>query len=435
MLCLFLSLAGRAQKLDLSLEDCLGMALLNDVSVRNARLDVLASRAQKQEAAAEYFPKVFVSSYGFMALDPLLQIGVKDILGPGFDLPFTYSSLKSGFAASLTAIQPLYAGGRIVAGNRLAELGEAASAVKDEMAVRDVMESVEKDYWKVVALEEKAGTLDASEAFLANLSADVAAAAEAGLVLDTDLMQVELKRNELKRLRLSLTGGIRLAKMNLLDAIGQDYSLIPALAGSNKPHIDSVFLSGKVSCLRAPGEYHVPEEEILEGLSEARLLDMSVEEKTLRKNMTLGDALPQVGVGASYGYSQILNSRFNGIVFAMLRIPVSDWGKVSRRVQRMDHELQKARNDREHLREMLLLQIRSLWLDLNVAWENVSLARDGAALARKTADMMLARYEAGLVSLSDLLEARAGLRSACDACTDAETAYVSSLAAYLSLQK
>ena len=73
MLCLFLSLAGRAQKLDLSLEDCLGMALLNDVSVRNARLDVLASRAQKQEAAAEYFPKVFVSSYGFMALDTPLR--------------------------------------------------------------------------------------------------------------------------------------------------------------------------------------------------------------------------------------------------------------------------------------------------------------------------------------------------------------------------
>ena len=66
---------------ELSLDECMTMALENNMSVRNAELDVFAARAQKQEAFAEYFPKVSVNAFAFYAFDPLLEIGVTDILG------------------------------------------------------------------------------------------------------------------------------------------------------------------------------------------------------------------------------------------------------------------------------------------------------------------------------------------------------------------
>ena len=430
----------------LSLEDCRDMALRNDVRIRNASLDVMSARSRKQEAAAERLPRVSVSSYGFMALDPLLEIGVKDIFGDGafgddvqsvvdylgaeYGLPVRYSALESGFSASVTAVQPLYAGGRITAGGRLASLGIRASLMKESLALREVLESVDDEYWKIVSLNEKMNTLEASEAFLANLSKDAAVSVEAGLALDTDLMQVELKRNELRRMRLSLAGGIRLTKMALFDAIGQNYSLVKTVSDTVKPYIDDIILSEDLSDLKPPEEYHLPEEDMLEGLSEAKLLDMSVEEKKLQKKMALGDALPQIGIGAAYGYSRLFNSRSNGIVFGMLKIPLSDWGKVSHRLRRLDYEMQKTSNDREYLKGRLLLQIRSLWLDLNIAWEDVLLAQEGVSLARKSADMMLEQYEAGLVTFSDLLESRARLRSAADALTDAEADYASALTAY-----
>ena len=248
-------------------------------------------------------------------------------------------------------------------------------------------------------------------------------------------MQVELKRNGLRSLRISLTGGLRLAKMSLFDAIGQPYSLIAAVSDSLKPYIDDIVLSGSLDDFPSPDECHVPEEEMLEGLPETRLLAMSVEEKRLEKRMALGEALPQVGVGAAYGYSQAIDSRFNGIVFAMLKIPLSDWRKVSRRVQRIGYDLQKASNDQEHLSAQLLLQIRELWLDLNVAWENMAVARASEVLARKTADRMLDQYEAGLVTMSDLLFSRTQLRSRIDESLDARTAYASALSAYILRQK
>lgn len=423
----------RAQTL-LSIEDCRAMALQNNHKVRNSSLDMLAAGARKQEALAEYFPKVFVSSYGFMAMDPMVEIGVSDIfgnngfsdnlqaavdyLGTQYGFPSVFSTLKSGFSVSVTAMQPLYAGGRIVTGNSLAALGSTASQIQDELTVREVIEDVDKDYWTVVSLSEKMAALEESEAFMESLLKDVAAAVAAGLALDTDLMQVELKRNELKRMRLSLTGGIKLAKMNLCNTIGQSYA-------------DDIVLTESLEDLNSPQEYYVPEEEMVAGLSEIQLLEMSVQQKKLERRMALGEALPQIAVGASYGYSRLVNDRFNGIVFGMVRIPLSDWGKVSRKVKSIDYAMQKAQNDRNYLGDQLLLQVRKLWIDLNVAWEDVIIASGGVELAQKNVEMMCDKYASGLVPVSDLLQARTQLSIQQNTCIDARIAYSSALLSYL----
>lgn len=430
-------------QVSLSLRECREMALQNNARIKNAHIDVLVASAQKQEALAEYFPKVSLNSFGFMALDPLLEVSVKDILGESgfssnvqaavdylgerFGFPSVYTALQSGFSVSVSAIQPIYAGGRIVNGNRLASLGHQASFLKDDMAERDILEYTDREYWTVVALESKIEVLEASEIFLNSLYEDVASAVNAGLALETDLMQVELRRNELKKLRLSLTGGIRLAKMHLFNSIGQPYSLIGGL-----PHyIDGISLSDSLDHLRSPEKYYIPAEEMVSGLSETKLLDMSVEEKRLEKKMAMGEALPQIGLGASYGYTQAINSRLNGIVFASIRIPLSDWGKVSHKMKRLDYATEKARNDREYLCGQLLLQVRKLWLDLTVAWEEVGLAHEDMLLAQKTAERMQEQYEAGLVTLSDLLQSRMQLRTRTDAYVEAQSRYASALSAYV----
>ena len=427
----------------LSLQMCRDMAVTNNTKVKNARLDIIAASVRMQETMSEYFPDVSLNSFGFMALDPLLEVGVKDILGESgfssnvqaavdylgerFGFPSVYTALQSGFSASVSVLQPIYAGGRIVNGNRLAALGKEAAMLQEDIIVREVLESIDRDYWRIVALEEKFITLEASEAFIDKLYEDVAAAVESGTALDTDLLQVELRRNELKKLRLSLKGGLRLAKMSLCNAIGQPYSLVKGLP----EYIDDITLSERLTNLKPPREYYVPEDEVAESLAEARLLETSVKVKRLERAMAMGAALPQVGLGVSYGYTHAINSRFNGLLFAMVKIPLSDWGKTTKKVQRIDYDLQKAQNDREYLTSQLLLQVRSLWLDVTVAWENVALAREDMLLARKTAEMMADRYEAGLLTLSDLLMSQMQLRTRTDAYIEAMTGYADSLAAYV----
>ena len=140
----------------LSLEQCRNMALENNAYVRNAALDVNAARAQKQEALAEYFPKVSVNAFAFYAFDPMLEIGLKDIIGEsdfsntlqnylnsfastyGFDP--VYSTLKHGITANVSVMQPIFAGGRIVNGNRLAALGLEAAGLQKNVIERNTSE-------------------------------------------------------------------------------------------------------------------------------------------------------------------------------------------------------------------------------------------------------------------------------------------------------
>lgn len=430
----------------LSLSECRDMALRNDPYARNAALAVKAAKAQKQEAVAEYFPKVSLNAFGFWSIDPMLEIGIKEVLGesdfsndlqnmldkyaPQYGINSTFTAFKYGVSASVSVMQPLFAGGRIVTGNRLASLGVKASEIQQAIQLRTTEEEVEKNYWQVVALEEKLSTVKALDRLLDSLYKDVSVAVAAGVAMDTDLMQVSIKQKELQSGRSQLVNGIRLAKMNLFNKIGQDYCVIASLADSLKPHIDDIVLSDRLDDLKEPSAYYVPEEEMAASLSENQLLQMSVEAKQLEKRMTLGEALPQVGVGASYGYSHSLNSRFNGNVFAMVQIPISDWGKVSRKMQRQDYQLQMARNEQEYLSAQLILLIRQLWLNLESSWEQMMIARDAMDLAQKTADRLSDSYQAGMISLTELLQGQTQLRTAVEAYVEAQINYSSALTAY-----
>ena len=434
----------------LTLEDCRDMAVQNDVCLKNADLDLLAARVQKQEAFAEYFPKVSISSFGFWSLDPMLEIGVKDILGenelsdkvtdlvneyaPKLGLSPVYSTLKYGYSASITAMQPLFAGGRIVTGNRLAQLGVEAAQLQKGVALRDRLLNVESTYWQIVALEEKLKTLNELSGMVDTLYNNVTVAVEAGVAVDTDLMQVKLKQIELKNGIVQLLGGLRLAKMNLFNTIGQEYCMTAALADSSRPFIDNVTLADSLGCLKAPAEYYIPEEEMLAGVDEVQLLDVAVQAKSLEKRMALGEALPQIAVGASYGYSHVLNSRFNGTAFAVVQIPLSDWGKITRKMERMDLLMEKAQNDRGYYTAQLLLQIRQLWLSLNVAWDAFQLSCEKVECAELIAERKAIDYDAGLITLSDLLQAQTALQQAVESRLEAQIAYSTALSAYQARQ-
>ena len=437
-----------AGRLVLTVGDCRNLALQNNVKVRNASLDVLAAKAQKGEAFAEYFPKVSINAFGYYAFDPMLEIGVKDILGDSdmanninsiveqvaraYGIDPVYSTMKQGYSATVSVMQPLFAGGRIVNGNRLAAIGVEAAGLQGSLQQRKSVEEVEKDYWQVVSLEEKMKTVQSVGKMLDNLEKDVDAAVDAGLATETDRLQLRLKQNELRATRSRLRGGIRLAKMNLCNAIGVEYTPYSTIGTDSLPFIDSIAFADDLSSLEEPSVYWKDENEIVASREESRLLDISVKARQMEKRMVLGEVLPQVGVGVSYGYNDMMfgDARFNGAVYATLRIPVTDWWKYSRKMQRYDYQLQKARNEKDYLDAQLLLQVRQQWLDLTVSWEQAKVAEESVSAAESVVRQMEDRYRAGLVPVSELLEAQTALQQSADALVDARIAYRNAVAAY-----
>ena len=424
---------------DLSLEECLRMASENDPYLCNARLDTRSSQLRKQEAFCEFFPSASVNAIGFHALNPLLRIGVRDVLGnsdaalgivdyvntvaPMYGINPVYEALQFGYGATLGITQPVFAGGRIVNGNRLAGLGIEAARVQESLQEKNTALEVEKKYWQLVSLQEKSVTLDQALQMLDTLSGDLSSLRAAGIVTDSEVQQLRLRQGELRKERLRLKGGLRLAKMDLFNSIGLDYSYTL---------IDDIRVVSLPERLDPPQTYFIPEEQQAAATGEAQLLELQLKAKELEKKMILGEALPSLGIGASAGYGHYIgDGSFNGIVFAMLKLPLSDWGKTSRKLQRQDTEILKVANEKKYLDAQLVLRSRQRWLELELAWEQMLLSEENLAYAEDELSRCQGSFEAGLVTLSELMQAQTTLRQAQDSLIDDRIAYKTAIAEYL----
>lgn len=433
-------------RVEVTVEDCRNMAGKHSAQMRNADLDVEAAKIQREEVRAEYFPKVSASAFGFYAIDPMLEISVQDLFGkteatekfqevldkiaPELGLNTIYRTLQNGVVAMVSLMQPVFAGGRIVAGNKLSLLGVEAAELQRNIAARTSDEQIDRLYWQVVSLQEKQNTLMQVKSMLDTICRDLRSAYDAGLASNTDLMQVELKQSELAVGQIQLDNGIRLAKMNILNGIGMNYSYIER-DDEAYPFIDSIRFVGNFNEMLSPADVYISETEVAARQEEMRLLELAVDAKRLERRMVLGEALPQVALGANYGYSYIFDKgNWNGAVFAVVQIPVSDWGKNARKMQRFDKQIEKAENDRVYLSEQILLQIRLLWFNLTSSWQQMLVMKQNLALAESSLNQIFAYYRAGMVSLAELLQAQTQLSQAHESYTCQALEYVTALNAY-----
>ena len=138
-----LTVSAHAQKV-YTLDECRAMALRNNVKVRNAINDVEAARYGRKEAFTNYFPDISATGMGYNANKGLLQLD----LGQGMNM----SLLKNGVLGGITLTQPIFTGGQIVNGNRLAAVGVEVSRIQKEQSENEVRLTVEQYYWQVVTL-------------------------------------------------------------------------------------------------------------------------------------------------------------------------------------------------------------------------------------------------------------------------------------------
>lgn len=104
------------------------------------------------------------------------------------------SMMDDGLLGGVTAIQPVFAGGQIVNGNKLADLALEVSRYQMRQSEDEVALTVERYYWQWISLHEKLRTIEIVESLVGSLYKDVEVAVGAGVTTRNDLLQVQLKR-------------------------------------------------------------------------------------------------------------------------------------------------------------------------------------------------------------------------------------------------
>lgn len=208
----------------LSLEQCTDLAVRYNSSLKNARNDADMATLTRKEVFTKYFPEISAEGLGFLANHDMMQYDIDlpmlQQMGIG---PISMGLIKKGKAAGVQVLQPVFMGGQIVNGNRLAEVGVAVARLQRNQTENEVRLTTEKYFWQLATLKSTRLTLLSAIQMLDTLASQVNVAVEAGVSMRNDLLKVELKRNEYRSTLVDLDNGIKLCRMLLSQYIGADF--------------------------------------------------------------------------------------------------------------------------------------------------------------------------------------------------------------------
>lgn len=404
-----------------TLEQCRSLALENNHKMKNSRLETGIAEQTRKEAFTNFFPTVSAAGMAFTASHDMARLSVPlELPIPGLALPpLSMGMMKDGLLGGVTALQPVFAGRQVAAGNRLARIGEEAGGLKLRVSEREVNETVERYFWQIVALRSKLQTLDAADRQVAQIRKDVEMAIRAGIATRNDLLRVELKQQENESNRLKVENGISVTRLLLAQYVG-----VPL----TEPFDIAVEETGMPA---APDAWYTDAATAAEARPEARLLDKNVEASKQRIRMTRGKNMPTVGVGAGYLYHDLTGQDNDfGMVFASVSVPVTAWWGGSHAVKREQLKRRQAENDRRQGVEMMQVEITRCWNELQEAYKQIELAEKSIVSATENLRLNEDYFKAGTVSLTDLLDAQTLLQQSRDQLTDASADYRVKLAEY-----
>lgn len=407
-----------------SLQQLKDSALKNNIAIRDAQNAIDAAQQQRKEAFTKYFPNISANGGWFNANKNIISrtispsdyvptsvaAALAQILPPQalVDLtnPIPVNLIKDGALAGVKAIQPIFAGGQIVNNNRLARVGVEATRLQLQLSENEVEKQTEQYYWKLVTLEEKMNTIKAVEELLADIYKDVDIAVRAGLIMRNDLLQVQLRQNDIQSQKLKLQNGISIVQ-----------KLLAQYCGLNT---DAITVKKEDIIATVPVETSGN----LMDLAEYQLLQKQVDAAHLKKLITVGQSMPTVAVGAGYNYYKIndMNRNF-GMVFATVNVPISDWWGGSHAIKRKKIEERKAEEELADKAELLNIRMVKAWNDVTEAYQQLSIAQRSIEQAEENLRLNRDYYRAGTSRMSDLLEAQMLYQQARDQQTDAYADY------------
>ena len=173
-------------------------------------------------------------------------------------------------------------------------------------------------------------------------------------------------------------------------------------------------------------------DEALDRRAEYLLSEKNVEAQKYRKRMERGKRLPTVAVGAGYLYYNVTDKDVDdGMVFAQVSIPISDWWGGAHALKKARIDEMQAENDRQEAREMLAVEIERTWSEVQEAHAQILLMQRSVASSTENLRQNRNFYDAGTATLTDLLAAETLYTQRRNNLTSAYAAYHTSLAKYM----
>ena len=358
-------------------------------------------------------------------MDPssLGQLQLPDIAEPvnaiGADIDKAlHPDLHNIWMGGVTVQQPVFVGGKILYSNKMATLGEDLARSKYDQEEARVVLDVEQAYWQIVSIAGKKRLSESYADLLRTLESDVNASVKAGVMTESDALQIKVKANEADMLRTKATNGLALAKMLLCQRIGLPLDSDISLADE---YLDMVPLP------ECPLDKSL--DDIYTDRPETRSLELASRIYDAKAKVIRADGLPKVVLTANWLVSN--PNPFNGIqntwnggmlsTGVMVNIPLFHGLENTNKYRKARAEASLYRSRLEDAKEKIELQVTRERKAYGEALEKLSMAQSNLDSAEENLRTATIGFEAGVISTSTVLSAQTAWLSAHSDCLDAGT--------------
>ena len=435
VLLLFLSnLLLAQQTLVLSREECRKMAIENSETLKIADETINKAQGEKMAAKAARLPQISLTGTGLyskqelstelllptMAFDPTTgglvpNIAIdpssgQPIIGPDGNPVFNlYGYLPLDITmygtalANLAAQQPIYAGGKINAGNKMADIGENMAGKNKMLQQSELIYATDQAYYQYLSVKEKVKLAEDYKKLLEELTTVVENNYETGMVGRNELLKVQVKYNEAALQAQKAQTGLALSQMALCRIIGVDLNTQLQI---NDSITNVSFNPDSLVDVRAGNRL------------EYQLMQSQVEMAEQNIKMVRGEYLPTVGVSVGYNYLMMGmkgmdNYEQNGInALASINIPIITFGERKGKIKSAKADFNTKQLELQQATNYLQLEIEQARLNYTDAWTRVEMT--AVALEQTNENMRISddNYQVGMETIVNVLEAKAEWQNA-----------------------
>ncbi|MDD4107896.1 MAG: TolC family protein [Prolixibacteraceae bacterium] len=322
-------------------------------------------------------------------------------------------SLSGTYLAGVALEQPVYTGGKINAGNKMADLGIEMAGENKTLQRMNTIAEADNAYWTYISVFQKVKLARQAVEMLAELVEKAADAHEVGMSNRNDLLKAQVEYNNARLNLQKAQNGLELSRMNLCRITGLPFSTAISAA-------DTIFTVNPPAGISTDNE-------IFTQRPEYRLLEKNIDMQVQQIKLAKADFLPTAGIQAGYNHiggvefsgTEFSNSSLN--VLASVKIPLFHWGEGMKKINSAKIDKEITELEMEKNKQLMQLEAEQSSLNLQLAWERIQMNETFLQQAEENLRVTRDNHEVGMETITGLLIAQTQWQEAFSELIDSKT--------------
>lgn len=281
-----------------------------------------------------------------------------------------------------------------------AKLQEKARLSDAEASKGDIVLATDQIFYQVIEAQETLKVAQQTVSARQTLTDQVSALASAKLRSELDLSFAQVNLSQARLLTLDAQNNLDAAKSALGAVLGFDRQMNFDLVDDDPSSLPP--LAPNADALIAQAIQNRPD------LQSLRFSEQAAQKFSKAQRDQKLPAISALGVvgGTPAGSSTYFNSSWYGAVGANVSIPIFNGFRFSAQAAEASLQAQAASEQTRLLRDQVVRDVRTAWLDANTALQRVTVSAELLGQANTALDLAQTRYDLGLSSIVELSQAQ-----------------------------